>query len=196
MVISMKIIKKNLRWTGRLTPRSKTKYIILHHAKSKKCTIKDIENWHIDENGWSGIGYSYFVRKDGTVYEGRPINMIGAHTKGFNDVSIGICFEGDFEIEHMNDTQMNTAIKLINFVQETYPDTVVKCHDDFMRTACPGRYFPIDKIREKILTQHWAEPIYDYLVDEVGMTIHDKRFDAPVTRGEIFALMKQLIDKI
>ncbi|GAG89095.1 unnamed protein product [marine sediment metagenome] len=192
----MKIIK-TLPWDKDWIVRDKTSYISLHHAKKKYCTVADIERWHAKENKWDGgFGYNYLVVKDGKVYEGRPIQIRGAHTKNFNDVSIGICFEGDFETEHMGEVQMNAGIKLIKFIKESYPDAVVKCHNDFMRTACPGKNFPIDKMREKILTQHWAEPIYDYLVDEIGMTIHDKRFDDKISRGEVMALMKQLIQKI
>ena len=67
--------------------------LFLHHAESKSCTADDIHRWHL-ANGWAGIGYHFFVRKDGSIYRGRPENDIGSHAKGSNSDSIGICFEG------------------------------------------------------------------------------------------------------
>ena len=40
------------------------------------------------------IGYQYYIRKDGTVYPGRHEDEVGAHCKGWNNRSIGICYEG------------------------------------------------------------------------------------------------------
>lgn len=191
----MKIIK-TLPWDKDWVIRNKTKYIIWHHAKSKKCTIADIEEWHAIDNGWSGgFGYHLFIAKDGTVYEGRPLNIRGAHCKGYNDVSIGICFEGDFENEHMTDIQFNSGVAATKDVQSKYSGTMIKGHDDFNGTLCPGKYFPLDEMREKVLNQHWAEGIYDYLTNDIGMTIHEKRFDMPITRAETFALLAQLAKK-
>ena len=61
--------------------------IILHHAEASSCTVYDIHNWHI-KNGWTGIGYHYFIRKDGNIYKGRPENAIGAHCINNNSSSI------------------------------------------------------------------------------------------------------------
>ena len=86
----MNIIETNFNWNGGFTQRSSTSQIILHHADAITCTVEDIHRWHLN-NGWTGIGYHYFVRKDGTIYRGRPENAIGAHALGANGNSIGIC---------------------------------------------------------------------------------------------------------
>ena len=80
----MNIIEKTYNWNGKLSIRSKTSRIILHHAESSSCTADDIHQWHLDR-GWSGIGYHFFVRKDGSVYRGRPENTVGAHASGANN---------------------------------------------------------------------------------------------------------------
>ena len=59
----MNIIEKTYNWNGSLKNRTSTKRIILHHAESKSCTADDIHRWHL-ANGWAGIGYHFFVRKD------------------------------------------------------------------------------------------------------------------------------------
>ena len=83
---------------GGMTKRTKTNLIVLHHAAAKSCSVQDVHRWHLDR-GWSGIGYHFFVRKDGTVWRGRPEDRVGAHTVNYNSRSIGICFEGNFELE-------------------------------------------------------------------------------------------------
>ena len=47
--------------------------------------------------GFHGTGYHYYIRKDGTVHLTRPVERIGAHVKGFNANSIGICYEGGLD---------------------------------------------------------------------------------------------------
>ena len=47
--------------------------------------------------GFNGTGYHYYIRKDGTVHLTRPVERIGAHVKGFNANSIGICYEGGLD---------------------------------------------------------------------------------------------------
>lgn len=79
----MNIIEKTYKWASKLSKRKSTKRIILHHAEAVKCTADDIHKWHLN-NGWAGIGYHFFVRKDGSIYRGRPEDTLGSHAKGAN----------------------------------------------------------------------------------------------------------------
>lgn len=56
--------------------------------------IETIRKWHVDENGWDDIGYHYFIDKRGNVHHGRSEDKPGAHTRGHNSRSIGICLSG------------------------------------------------------------------------------------------------------
>lgn len=56
--------------------------------------IRVIRKWHVEERGWSDVGYHFFVRMNGDIQLGRPINIQGAHAKGHNYDSIGICLAG------------------------------------------------------------------------------------------------------
>ena len=89
---------KNYSWNGKLSTRKSTTRIILHHAESSNCTADDIHQWHLNR-GWIGIGYNFFVRKDGSIYRGRPENAVGSHASGANSNSIGICAEGRYMTE-------------------------------------------------------------------------------------------------
>lgn len=141
----MQIIEKTYKWSGKLENRSSTKRIILHHAEAKSCTAADIHRWHLD-NGWSGIGYHFFVRKDGTVYRGRPEDAVGAHAYGANSDSIGICFEGNFEQEIMPEVQAKSGYELVKMLKARYNISKVQAHRDVGSTNCPGKNFPIKMV--------------------------------------------------
>jgi N-acetyl-anhydromuramyl-L-alanine amidase AmpD len=95
--------------------------------------------------GWTGIGYNYYVRKDGNIYRGRPEEVAGAHTEGYNDKSIGICFEGNFETETMSEKQLEAGIWLIKDILTRY-NVPIAPHKNFANTACPGRNFPLARM--------------------------------------------------
>ena len=60
---------------------------------------EDVHSWH-QARGWSGCGYHYIIRRDGTIERGRPINYTGAHAKanGHNNQSIGVSFVGGYTV--------------------------------------------------------------------------------------------------
>lgn len=141
----LKINSVSYNWAGALSKRKSTKFIILHHqAGNGEPTA--IHNAHL-ANGWVGIGYNFIVRKNGSVYCGRPIDCVGAHTQGYNSVSIGVCFEGNYETtKTMPAEQINSGMELITYLKNSFPTADVKKHSDFNSTACPGQYFLFDKI--------------------------------------------------
>lgn len=141
----MKIIEKTFNWATGFSKRKKTEIIILHHADADKCSIEDIHSWHL-QRGWSGVGYHFLIRKDGSVYRGRPEDAVGAHTTGNNINSIGICFEGKYMTQIMPEAQIKAGQELISYLKDKYKITNVKRHKDFMATDCPGDNFPFDRI--------------------------------------------------
>ena len=91
----------NLNFTEDLQERAagSTKYIILTHSEvTTPHTVADVHNWH-QKKKWAGIGYHYFIDKKGEIFTGRPRNTTGAHTYGYNQQSVALCFEGDFNKE-------------------------------------------------------------------------------------------------
>ena len=57
----------------------------------------EILDWMHRARGFSGTGYHYYIRRSGAVHNARPIAQIGAHTRGYNHHSIGICYEGGLD---------------------------------------------------------------------------------------------------
>lgn len=142
--MSLEIVETNLSF-GAMSVRSSTERIILHHAAASSCTAEQIHQWHLN-NGWSGAGYHFLVRKDGVIYRLRPEKYIGAHASNNNYNSLGVCFEGDFMWETMGETQKNAGSELVSYLKNKYGITTVQRHKDVCATDCPGINFPFDAI--------------------------------------------------
>ena len=141
----MKIIEEKYEWAGSLAKRSTINMIVLHHAEASSCTAQQIYAWHI-ANGWSGFGYHFFINKKGEIFRGRPENVIGAHAKGHNSNSIGICFEGAYNKQIMPEEQIKAGQELISYLKKKYNISSIKKHSDLCETDCPGKNFAFDRI--------------------------------------------------
>lgn len=58
--------------------------------------VAEIDRWH-RLNGWNGCGYHFVIRKDGSIERGRKVGEKGAHARGFNESSVGICLVGGLD---------------------------------------------------------------------------------------------------
>ena len=73
--------------------------IIIHCSatiEGKDYTVEDIDRWH-RQRGFARVGYHYVIRLDGTIQQGRPLDIAGAHCIGHNAHSIGICYIGGLD---------------------------------------------------------------------------------------------------
>ncbi len=124
--------------TSLLTPRNTSSIImiILHH-RAGDGDIESIHQQHLNK-GWAGIGYHYYIRKDGTIYQGRPIEYVGAHCPNNNSKSIGICLEGDFRKVQPTKEQLQSCKELVQTLRLNIPSIKrVLNHSDLYATACP-----------------------------------------------------------
>ena len=145
--MSIKIIETNWKWNTPLSNRKKTDYIALHHAAASSASAADVDRWH-KQNGWAGIGYHFYVRKDGSVYRGRPIGALGAHVSGKNDVSIGICAEGDYSFEQMPTAQKRAIAELLDYIKSNYfPRAEIVGHREIGSSYCPGKNYPLAELK-------------------------------------------------
>jgi N-acetylmuramoyl-L-alanine amidase len=120
--------------------------IILHCSATREgqdVSVETIRKWHLNR-GWSDIGYHYVIYLDGSIHEGRPVNRSGAHTKGYNSKSIGVCYIGGVEKDGKTpkDTrtpEQDTALtNLITALLEMYPTATLHGHNEFANKACPS----------------------------------------------------------
>ena len=93
-----------------------------------------IDSWHRDK-GWSGIGYHWVVRRDGTLEAGRPEYLAGAHCLGHNAHSIGVCYEGGLDIrgqpaDTRTPQQRQTLRRLLEELHRRYPRALITGHHD------------------------------------------------------------------
>lgn len=143
----------------KLTLRSETKYVVLHHTKVKgRHDVHEIHQWHLNRETkgkkWAGIAYHYYIDKDGEIFTGRPRDTIGAHTKGYNSKSVGICFEGDFDVEKMSEKQLEASVMLISILSLGYRNAAVRGHRNFnSEMTCPGVKFPMKELLHRVQIQ-------------------------------------------
>ena len=105
---------------------------------------EEIRGWH-KQRGWSDIGYHAVIRRNGKVEDGRNIERAGAHVKGHNENSFGICLVGgtssDASQAEFNFTrhQMASLVRLLDVLKNEFPDAEVLGHRDFpgVAKACP-----------------------------------------------------------
>lgn len=165
----MNIINSNLTFKS-LDNSNRKENIILHHAEASRCSVHDVHRWHLN-NGWSGIGYHYFVTKAGVVYTGRPVNAVGAHAVGYNSNSIGICAEGAFNKETMPQVQKQAIIDLCRYLVKAYGIKKVLGHKEANATDCPGSNYPLLEIKAAAYTTPTIASTFSLVVRELQAAI-------------------------
>jgi N-acetylmuramoyl-L-alanine amidase len=102
-----------------------------------------IRNIHVNEKGFADIGYHFIIRRDGSYERGRRIERIGAHCKGHNRNTIGICMIGGMSYDNKPDNNFTTKQfkelkQTIYFLKEFFPDIKkVSGHRDYANKDCP-----------------------------------------------------------
>lgn len=123
--------------------------IIVHCTATKEGlnqTVEQIRKYHTAKppmgRGWSDIGYHYIIYLDGSIHEGRNINVAGAHCKYHNTNSIGIVYVGGLDAKgRAKDTrtqkQKESLLTLIKNLKKFYPNAKIYGHRDFANKDCP-----------------------------------------------------------
>lgn len=130
--------------------------IIIHHSATKDSGTVSwdaIRRYHMEDRGWSDIGYHYGIELVGSVYTvmvGRPEHIAGAHTVGRNAQSLGFCFVGDYDKESPPRPMLEGAAAAVLLPwcrrYNIHPERI-RPHSEFANKTCPGRLFPMDELR-------------------------------------------------
>jgi len=120
--------------------------IIIHCAatpEGRDVKTETIKSWHVKGNGWSDIGYHFVIELDGAVKNGRPLHRSGAHTKGENAGSIGICYVGGIDKDKKpkdtrTEAQRKAMDQLVDDLKMEHPTASVHGHNEFAAKACPS----------------------------------------------------------
>jgi N-acetylmuramoyl-L-alanine amidase len=120
--------------------------IILHCSatrEGKDFSVDTIREWHVNGRGWSDIGYHWVIRLDGSIEVGRPLEKSGAHTKGHNKDSVGVCYIGGCDADGkpkdtMNPEQEKAWRMIVLSLRTLYGDLTIHGHNEFANKACPS----------------------------------------------------------
>lgn len=112
--------------------------IVLHCSatiEGHDIDIKLIDEWH-RKRGWRKVGYHYVIKLDGTIQKGRAESEIGAHVKGHNSDTIGICYIGGLDKglkpkDTRTEAQKQSLLSLIKGLKLRYPDAIILGHRDY-----------------------------------------------------------------
>ena len=131
---------------GLVVSKRNIKEIIVHCSatpEGKDFTVADITRWH-KQRGFTAIGYHYVVYRDGSVHNGRDVNVSGAHCTGHNSISIGVCYIGGCEAnakkakDTRTEAQKKALLDLLKKLKALYPKAKIHGHRDFANKACPS----------------------------------------------------------
>ena len=122
--------------------------IIVHCSANKAGSalrMADIDRYH-RSLGWNGCGYHYVIPTDGTIEQGRPEEMIGAHCVNHNRHSIGVCYIGGLSTDGVTPADTRTEAQkralqtLLGDLRKRYPNALVlgHCDLDYRKPHCPG----------------------------------------------------------
>src|SRR5690606_37442354 len=114
-----------------------TDLIVVHCSATKASAdigVREITQWHI-QRGFDTVGYHYVIRRNGELETGRPQNAIGAHVRGHNSNSIGICLAGGVDTNNKPENnftpaQFTTLEALLRRLKERYPQARILGHRD------------------------------------------------------------------
>lgn len=124
---------------------------VVHHSAHPTWKVEDVANFHVQSNGWPGIGYHFFIDKFGRVYQTNNLETISYHVKDENTGSIGYCLQGNLEETAPTNAQLDALVKTIQYVNVLLGKTLpIDGHRDHRPTACPGQYVDVDKIENRV----------------------------------------------
>ena len=144
--------ENGLKPDGIVGPATLAKLLPLRMKKSKRvitdivvhCTatrawqdfdVDDIRKMH-KAKGWADIGYHYLVKLDGTIQQGRDVDIIGAHVSDHNTHSIGIVYVGGLDNQGKakdtrTENQKCALLNLLMDLRKLYPKAKISGHRDF-----------------------------------------------------------------
>jgi N-acetyl-anhydromuramyl-L-alanine amidase AmpD len=137
--------------------RSQIDNLLIHHSAGPPSVgAAPIARYHVDDKGWPGIGYHYFIYDDGRIEQTQPLEAIAYHAGEANRFSVGICLAGDFMDQPPPDAQLLGTGQLAAWLlsELDLPLEAIQPHKHFRATDCPGSQWDSGaKWGEKLLNQ-------------------------------------------
>jgi hypothetical protein len=117
--------------------------IVVHHSAFSHASPAEIQGLHMDRRGFADIAYHFLIDSEGVIYEGRQLNVRGAHVQGFNTGSVGVVLLGNFNEEQPTQAQFESLADLVDYLRYTHGLRYLAGHKDYPGqspdgTDCPG----------------------------------------------------------
>lgn len=130
----------------------------IHHTVTSSVDparqLRGIQNFHMNTRGWCDVGYHFLIGTNGTIYEGRPLHLLGTHVGNNNSGNIGISYIGCFHSSGCSglgsttptDAMIRSGGRLVGTLSRLYGIPVdssrVRGHRDHpgQSTSCPGNH--------------------------------------------------------
>lgn len=113
------------------------KYIVIHCSATR--SNMTYTPWQLDRDhrarGFRCAGYHFYISRDGNIESFRGLNERGAHVRGFNDCSIGICYEGGLDTssepaDTRTKEQKTALLGLLRYLRSYFPNALIVGHRD------------------------------------------------------------------
>lgn len=122
------------------------KYIAVHcTATAQSAKVASIQNYWKEHLGWLSPGYHFIIKTDGEIINLLPIDQVSNGVKGFNAMSINVCYIGGIDSKGLPKDTRTTAQKeallgLIRKYKKLFPLAIIQGHRDFpnVKKACPS----------------------------------------------------------
>ncbi len=162
--------------------------------------IQGIQRAHQDHRHWADIGYHFVIDRSGRIWEGRPLEVQGAHAgnSDLNRGNVGIVLLGDFDHQAVSSGQGQSLDGLVSHLMERYGFGIsqVHTHGELKPTGCPGHSLQayVDSMRRRLSGRRSRPPMASRgHVDHSGHAHHSRgHVDHVVGRGEtLFAIARK-----
>ena len=115
------------------------KLLVVHCSdtpNNKNLTANDIHKMHLGF-GWDGIGYHKVIRRSGKIENGRPEYWVGAHVRGKNEISLGVCLIGK---DYFTKKQFMSLERVLKKWKNKHPYAKIVGHREVGNTkkTCPN----------------------------------------------------------
>lgn len=144
----------DLKFNEELIEIDKPRKIVIHHTHNPSLTVESTHKLHIERFKWAGIGYNYFIEKNGDIFQGRGM-YVGAHAKNHNRDSIGIALAGNFDETLPTEKQIESLIDIcLEFMihYDIEPSRVIGHREiEGVEKTCPGLLFDMNKFRKLLI---------------------------------------------
>lgn len=116
-----------------LRPLKRITHLTIHHSLTKQGSAESYARYHVQQNGWPGIGYHFVIEKDGAIKWCNDLTRKTYHVGKSNGYTVGVCLTGDFRSQKPTDAQWTSLYRITRWLMDKLdiPEENVQGHSEF-----------------------------------------------------------------